>query len=512
MAVVNTSYPGVYVTEVPSGVRSITGVATSVTAFVGPTSRGPVHQPVTVDSYAGYQRTFGGVAADASVSFAVRDYFANGGGQATVVRVVSKTATPAQFGHTLSGGGQSDLALTAADPGAWANELSIEVDHDVDDQSKTLFNLTVTDPATGQREVFRNVTSVPGPRRITEVLAAESALVRATLPTKVTADTRPPPTTDKSGFTLTRPGSAGKPPVAEDYAGDTLAAAHEGLWALELGGPFNLLCVAPPAPAGDVPAPVLTAALALCVANRAVLVVDAPAGTSPAKVADAVTELGLFGEQARNAALFYPRLLQSDPTADGRIAEFAACGAVAGVIARTDASRGVWKAPAGVDAALLGITDLAANLTDAENGRLNAVGINCLRTLPAAGPVVWGARTMRGADQLADEYRYLPVRRLALHIEASLHRGTQWAVFEPNDETLWSQLRLAVGSFLQDLFRQGAFQGTTPREGYFVRCDRDTTTARDVARGQVNVLVGFAPVRPAEFVILQIQQIAAAQA
>src|SRR6202011_4877643 len=169
---------------------------------------------------------------------------------------------------------------------------------------------------------------------------------------------------------------------------------------------------------------------------------------------------------------------------------------------------GVWKAPAGLDAALSGITKLADKLTNDENGVLNQLGINCLRNFPVYGNVVWGARTLRAADQVADEYKYVPVRRLALYIEESLYRGTQWVVFEPNDEPLWAQIRLNVGAFMQGLFRKGAFQGTTPRQAYFVKCDSETTTSTDQNLGIVNILVGFAPLKPAEFVIIQIQQMA----
>lgn len=162
-------------------------------------------------------------------------------------------------------------------------------------------------------------------------------------------------------------------------------------------------------------------------------------------------------------------------------------------MARTDSQRGVWKAPAGTDAALSGAQGLETVLNDAENGALNPLGINCLRSFPVTGQVVWGARTLRGADQLADEYKYIPVRRLALFIEESLYRGTQWVVFEPNDEPLWSQIRLNIGAFMQNLFRQGAFQGRTPREAYFVKCDKETTTQSDIDLGIVNIHVGFAP-------------------
>ena len=181
---------------------------------------------------------------------------------------------------------------------------------------------------------------------------------------------------------------------------------------------------------------------------------------------------------------------------------------VAGIIARTDGTRGVWKAPAGLDAALNGVQGLQANLSDGDNGVLNPLGINCLRSFPVSGRVVWGSRTMRGADLLADDYKYLPVRRLALYIEESLYRGTQWVVFEPNDEPLWSQIRLNVGAFMHDLFVKGAFQGASPRDAYFVKCDKETTTQNDINLGIVNVVIGFAPLKPAEFVIIQLQQMA----
>jgi phage tail sheath protein FI len=184
------------------------------------------------------------------------------------------------------------------------------------------------------------------------------------------------------------------------------------------------------------------------------------------------------------------------------------CGYVAGIYARTDASRGVWKAPAGSDASITGASGLLIAMSDPENGQLNPRAINCLRTLPVYGNVVWGARTLHGDDDRGSEWKYVPVRRTALFIEESLYRGTQWVVFEPNDEPLWAQIRLNVGAFMQNLFRQGAFQGRTPREAYFVKCDRETTTQNDINLGIVNIHVGFAPLKPAEFVVLRIQQIA----
>ena len=258
---------------------------------------------------------------------------------------------------------------------------------------------------------------------------------------------------------------------------------------------INLVCV----PGDVVAAEVYQMLLTYCVQRRAFLIVDAPKTWTHLSVtsdpAGAVATLGLTDSAARNAAVFYPRLIDGLP----------ACGAIAGVMARTDAQRGVWKAPAGIDATLKGAGGLADILTDSANGALNQSGINALRTLPGIGSVVWGARTLRGADELADEYKYIPVRRTALFIEASLVRGLRWAALEPNGEALWAQIRLSVGAFLNGLFRQGAFQGRSPAEAYFVKCDSETTNHSDIASGVVNVLVGFAPRKPDEFILLQLQ-------
>ena len=147
-------------------------------------------------------------------------------------------------------------------------------------------------------------------------------------------------------------------------------------------------------------------------------------------------------------------------------------------------------------------------LTNDENGVLNPKAVNCIRTFPVYGTVVWGSRTLQGNDERGSEWKYVPVRRMALFIEESLYRGTQWVVFEPNDEPLWAQIRLNIGAFMQNLFRQGAFQGKTPQEAYFVKCDKETTTQDDINRSVVNIIVGFAPLKPAEFVVIKIQQIA----
>jgi phage tail sheath protein FI len=236
------------------------------------------------------------------------------------------------------------------------------------------------------------------------------------------------------------------------------------------------------------------------------LIVDPPLSWDTKEEAKNVDALGVTRHE--NAVLYFPRIRARDPQQDNRVGTFAPCGAVAGVMARTDGQRGVWKAPAGIEATLIGAVDVSVPLTDEENGELNPLGVNCLRSMPVIGRVVWGSRTLRGADRLADQWKYLPVRRLALYIEESLYRGTQWAVFEPNDEPLWAQLRLNLGAFMHGLFRQGAFQGSAPRDAYFVKCDAETTTQTDRNLGIVNIIIGFAPLKPAEFVILKIQQMA----
>jgi hypothetical protein len=205
--------------------------------------------------------------------------------------------------------------------------------------------------------------------------------------------------------------------------------------------------------------------------------------------------------------VYYPRTFTPDPLNQNRPRSLAPSGTIAGLWARTDTQRGVWKAPAGTDARLRNVQSLARLMTDQENGVLNPLGINCLRTFPVYSNICWGARTLDGADAIASDWKYVPVRRTTLFIEESLYRGTKWVVFEPNDEPLWAQIRLNVGAFMQDLFRKGAFQGTTPRDAYFVKCDGETTTQTDIDNGIVNIEVGFAPLKPAEFVILKIQQI-----
>jgi phage tail sheath protein FI len=521
------TYPGVYIDELPSAVRTITGVPTSIAAFIGWAPRGP-ETPVHITSFADYQLNFGGLHPKSPMSYAVYQFYQNGGSEAEVMRLAGgavqtgnppadQAASPAII--TLPGEADgTDVKLEALSVGEWGNKLRARVDWNTrelnDGEPGALYNLAIADPAVGVERYLNVSTSADSARSLDKVLSS-SSLVKA----KDGLDVRPKAhgdvpqgqdpfagTPDKGWYTQASGGHDGNSVLAMgDYlggAGDSFDKDKRGLYGLLRTDIFNILCL----PGADDLSGVQTAALTLCVNRRAMLIVDPPSIWTT--VATAQQQHALTGDSTKNAALYFPRLNSSDPLQEGRSRDFPPCGVMAGVWARTDVQRGVWKAPAGTDASLNGVTSLSVALTDLENGILNPLAVNCLRSFPVIGPVAWGARTMRGADKLADQWKYLPVRRLALFIEESLYRGTQWVVFEPNDEPLWSSIRLNVGAFMNSLFRQGAFQGRTPRDAYLVKCDSQNNPQNDIDRGIVNILVGFAPLKPAEFVLIHIQQLA----
>jgi phage tail sheath protein FI len=516
---IQPTYPGVYIEEIPSGVRTITGVPTSITAFIGRARRGPSDAdddaPVMIHSFADFERIFGGLWVESTLSYGVRDFYLNGGSDAVVVRI-QNGATAATLDLPTGQPPPDDvLPLRAASVGAWGNNLTATVDHNTKDQNDNKqFNLTVAeiDPVTGvalATEKFLNVSiGEADPRYVPRVLKQSSRLVRVNKNANgqwIVPNARPQAATVNAAANS---GSDGAALQAGQYTGSR--SNKTGIYALEKTDLFNLLCIPPPEHGGNTADTVYQAALPYCGERRAILLVDPGSDWSVANAGAGAAALSLQGPDARNAALYFPRLKIADPLSANQSLslDVVPCGAVAGVMARTDTQRGVWKAPAGLDAAINGVRGLTVSMTDRENGDLNPLGINCLRSFPNLGRVVWGARTLRGADQLADEYKYIPVRRLALFIEESLYRSTQWVVFEPNDEPLWAQIRLNIGAFMHNLFRQGAFQGCTPRDAYFVKCDKETTTQNDINLGIVNIVVGFAPLKPAEFVIIKIQQIA----
>jgi len=620
------SYPGVYIEELPSGVRTLTGVATSITAFVGYTRKGVPDKAVPVTSFSDFERAYGGLDRDSPVSYGVRQFFANGGAQAIIVRVATGHASAA---WTLQDASVAALDVTASSPGTWGNDLRITVSRASALNPDAQFNLVVSQlqadgvtlvPLETHRNLDMNSSSS---RYVESVVNNASALVSAKRKGGLTfnqagfavssAITFPLTATDlviagvvngSQAFRLTLAGPApanmaglvtavntaigtagltamlqASDSLADGSAGagclklaslasgesssvviaggalgglsgsihlglanggreftgnaqhrtanttdlvpaakgtdGTRAGATEivglegsktGIYALLDTDLFNILCIPE---TFDMSKPqaaaVITEAVNLCERRRAFYIADAPSGQDlPSIIQWAAND----APKSRNAAVYFPAVKLVDSFDELRPRAMAPLGSLAGVYVCTDANRGVWKAPAGTDATLNGVLDLATPLNDLENGQINPKGVNALRNFPAYGRVAWGARTLKGSDAQADEYKYIPVRRLALFLEESLFRGTQWVVFEPNDEPLWAQVRLNIGAFMQGLFRQGAFQGKSSREAYFVKCDSETTTQNDINLGVLNVIVGFAPLKPAEFVVIQIQQMA----
>ncbi len=303
-------------------------------------------------------------------------------------------------------------------------------------------------------------------------------------------------------------GADGAPPEVADYKGKELT--QTGFYALNTVDIFNIMVI--PYDKNlteDEYRQLWPSASVYCKKHRAFLIIEPPASWKGGytKVSDApATGIAAMriGLEKDYSAVFYPRITVMK---NGLKKNIGPGGAIAGLMARTDSTRGVWKAPAGTDSTITGLLDLEIDLTDPENGVLNKLGVNCIRKFPS-GIVNWGARTIDGVDDFGSEWKYIPIRRLALFIEESLFRGTKWVVFEPNDEPLWAKIRLNVGAFMKRLFREGAFQGDTPDKAYYVKCDSETTNQDDRNRGIVNIQVGFAPPKPAEFVVITIQQIA----
>ncbi len=374
--------PGVYVEEVPFKSHPIEGVPTSTAAFIDIFEQGPIGKAVKIDCYADFECAFGGLHSRSEASYAIKQYYLNGGRVAWVVRV--------------------------------------------------------EDPS----------------------------------PSKLIGDPE----------------------------------GKSGIYALEENS-FNILCIPAAANLDEKSfATVISAAEKYCEDKRAFLIIDPP---STIKSKDEMVRWMETNDDLRhrNAAIYFPRLEIPDPLNKNKPRSVGASGTLAGIYARTDQTRGVWKAPAGAEADLRG-ANISVQLTDRENGELNKLGINALRSFPQIGNVAWGARTLAGSDQDASEWKYIPVRRFAVYLEESLDRGSKWTVFEPNDDLLWAQIRSSFGAFLTSLFRQGAFQGTQPGDAFFIKCDETTTTQDDIDSGVINIVVGFAPLKPAEFVVIHIQQLA----
>jgi phage tail sheath protein FI len=428
---VNPTYPGVYVQEIPSGVRTIAGVSTAIALFIGRAKMGPLNAPQLILSYSDFERVFTSEDAGSELAYAVRLFFQNGGTQCYVIRIAKDAVASAV--NLKNEAGTEVLTVSAKSPGVSGD----------------------------------NILGITGEGDFQSGVAA---------------------------------GNDGSAPELKDYDAAYQVADRE----IDL---FNLLILPKDSGHTDNTTNSLWGPASVFGQNRrAFLLIDAPVWADAQAAIDPQSGVnGLrVGLVKDYSAIFYPRLVIKNNGSDRKVGP---AGAIAGLMARVDANRGVWKAPAGTEADIRGIVGVEQRFSDSENGVLNPNAINTLRVFPS-GIVNWGARTMFGYNNSGSEYSYIPVRRLALFLEESLYRGLQWVVFEPNDEPLWSQIRLNVGAFMHGLFRQGAFQGKTPATAYFVKCDSETTTQNDINLGIVNIIVGFAPLKPAEFVILSLQQIA----
>jgi phage tail sheath protein FI len=496
---VTPTYPGVYIEEIPSGVRTITGVATSIAAFAGWAAKGPTDRAGSILSWSDFERQYGGLDPRSLLGYAVSHFFLNGGQRAYIVRLVAGNAATASVQL------DTDLTLTARSPGAWANDYGVALKARTDPGYTDRFQLSVVYVQDGTEvtvESFANLSMDPADRRAVEtVVNTESTIITAQVTAGAAAP--PPDTTVPSPRLANGDDGTVLVPDAGDFETALMPSSPDGgLYHLDRIDLFNLLCVP-----GETKPAIVSTLQDFCRERRAFLIADSAQNATYASM-EGGPDSNLTGDDSINAAFFFPWVNAPDPLQENRPRAFPPCGFVAGLYARTDASRGVWKAPAGTEASLSGVTGVTVPLTDKENGVLNPQAIDCIRTFPIYGTVIWGARTLQGHDERGSEWKYVPVRRMALFIEETLYRSLKWVVFEPNDEPLWSQIRLNVGAFMHGLFRQGAFQGSTPGEAYFVKCDSETTTQNDINMGIVNIVVGFAPLKPAEFVIIKIQQMA----
>lgn len=508
------TYPGVYVQEDLSGPRPIQGIQPSITAFVGRTRRGPLGRAVTVYNFGEFVTTFGAPWDQSWLPDAVFDFFRNGGGTAVIVRAVqslssgggaANRAVQAVRATAAVQAGSEKILLRAREYGGFADDWHARViAGGINDQGQpvtTLYSVSITSvPKPGDPEdrvtfeTFRNL-------RDTEIIAAineRSLLVSAATSTAAApgADVRFSGGGD--GAELTR--------ADYDDVAATALEARGALHALPAVDLFSLLVI-PPGRTAAVTGwnDVVAAATKIAVTRRAFLILDAPQAWSLQETEISTMNVGVFGPPSPNAAIYTPWLDKMDDA--GKIFQAPPSGALAGIYARTDGESGVWKAPAGVDAGVFGALGPSRILTADQNGALNIRAINCLMRKSNWPVVVWGARTEVGFDGSGTLERYIPVRRTLLFIEETLYRNTEWVVFRENDETLWMQVKAGITAFLHGLFLQGAFQGDIPEKAYYVECGWTTMSQADIDNGIINISVGIAPVKPAEFVVLTFRHI-----
>jgi phage tail sheath protein FI len=499
--------PGVYVEEVDTGARPIEGVGTAVAAFVGFADRGPLNQPTLVTNWSQYVQTFGEFIDGAYLPHAVFGYFLNGGGSAYVVRVGANGDGPVGAMAELTAGGETKVGsyrVRALEGGAAGNDITVEISEikptaETEGDASELFKLVVR---RGNRveETFDNLTTKRGKQNAATVVNAQSKLIRLEEMGTGAALERPA----AGRVALSGGGMPAPVPVgADDYIGDT--AARTGFGGLEAVDPVTMVAVPDLMSAYQkgmidlegVQA-VQLALIAHCeLMGARVAILDPPPGLNAQQIRE--WRVDKAGYDSKYAALYWPWIKILDP-ASGETTFVPPGGHIAGIWGRNDDTRGVHKAPA--NEVVRGAITLETTITKNEHDLLNPEGINCIRAFPGRGIRVWGARTLSSDPA----WRYLNVRRFFNYLEESILSGTQWVVFEPNDDSLWAKMRRTIAAFLVLEWRKGALFGLTPNEAFYVKCDRETNPAEAIDAGQVLCEIGVAPVKPAEFVIFRLSQ------
>jgi phage tail sheath protein FI len=514
---VTTSYPGLYIQELPLSAHSVTPAPTSIAAFIGythPFRTKTFNTAIRLFSFSDYETQFGGLfssgLADANVARAVYQFFLNGGSDAYVVGLPTNLLNAG--GTVLASLGNGGLNFTAAIPTTGGGLAFTALEPaDLVPMRVTTTNLRASSPVPGSPldtfdlvitygsriETFRGIVlNGPAASAPDKVVNGASALVTVAASgggfgTGMTAPA-------SAAFSISLPATYATSFSAADFTG--VFDANSSLDKVEI---FNLLMV--PGVSDNL---VVSAALSFAERKRAFAILDPPP-TAPADGTGSIDTLMTSFPKSQNGALYFPYLLSTDPVTTKQIS-IAPSGFVAGIYAATDASRGVWKAPAGLATTVLNTTGPVASglMNDPQQGVLNLASVNVLRSFTGIGTVVWGARTLVADNEAFAQSKYVPVRRMTLFLEQSLLGSLRWVVFEPNDEPLWLAIRSSIEGFLLGLFKQGALQGSTPSQAFQVKCDATTTSPDDQQNGVVNIVVAFAPLKPAEFVIIKIAQLA----
>ena len=543
---VSPSYPGIYIEEIQSSTHTITAAPTNIAVFIGYShpfkSQTLVFDPVTrkVDlpaplfgqavelfSFSDYERNFGGFFSNplfspdptlapndyfGSLPLAVYQFFLNGGTQCYVVGLEAKLSGAPLTPGSVDAGGITFTARELTDPTdpmvVTITPRGSDVTSPPSPPGPDIADITIIygSGAGAVVETYRKVVL----SNIESVIGTVANPISSLVVVSPTSSTYPTFFPSGAPYTIGDTVSTSPPPSGISIAADYTAVFQQDT-SLDKVPIFNLM-VLPGVTSNNV----LSEALSFCETKRAFLIIDPPQPDGAQQDANWIGNYvgsgdayGNIAPLAPNAAIYFPYMTSNDPETGDPIT-LPPAATVAGIYSMTDLNRGVWKAPAGLETTIIGITGVVptGQMSDMRQGTLNQIAINCLRSFPGTGTVVFGARTSVAANPAQQQWKYVPVRRMALFLEQTLYSNLSWVLFEPNDTPLWTAIVASIEAFMLGLFRQGAFQGTTPSDAFQVKCDNQTTTQADINNGIVNVIVAFAPLKPAEFVIIQISQLA----